>query len=72
MSIILYVFFARMFIFKGTYEVRGELERLQDRIVDLQKKNLCLDAENLELKLDLEKSVNEVPHLREQIQHLEK
>lgn len=59
-------------MFKGPYEVRCELERFQDRIADLQKRNLCLEAENLELKLDLEKSVNEVPHLREQIQHLEK
>ncbi|RZB39236.1 centrosomal protein of 290 kDa-like, partial [Asbolus verrucosus] len=55
----------------GTVEVRAELERLQNTISNLQKSNLCLEAENLELKLDLEKSTKEVPHLREQIQHLE-
>jgi peptidoglycan hydrolase CwlO-like protein len=57
---------------KGTVEVRAELERLQNSISNLQKSNLCLEAENLELKLDLEKSTKEVPHLREQIHHLEK
>ncbi|XP_015840436.1 centrosomal protein of 290 kDa isoform X2 [Tribolium castaneum] len=56
---------------KGSVEVRAELERLQNTISTLQKNNLCLEAENLELKLDLEKSTKELPHLREQIQHLE-
>lgn len=59
-------------MFKGTLEVRTELERLQTAISTVQKKNLCLEAENLDLKLDLEKSNKELPHLREQIQHLQK
>lgn len=53
-------------------EVRAELERLQNAVANLQKKNLCLEAENLELKLDLEKSAGDVPHMKEQIQHLER
>ncbi|CAG9760704.1 unnamed protein product [Ceutorhynchus assimilis] len=56
---------------KGTIEVRNELERLQASLTNLQKKNLCLEAENLELQMDLEKYSNEAPHLQEQIQHLE-
>ena len=59
-------------VFQGSVEVRAELDRLQNTVSNLQKSNLCLEAENLELKLDLEKSPKELPHLREQIQHLEK
>ncbi|KAJ8982775.1 hypothetical protein NQ317_018187 [Molorchus minor] len=36
-----------------------------------KKRNLCFEAENLELKLDLEKCSKEVPRLLEQIHHLE-
>ncbi|XP_018571875.1 centrosomal protein of 290 kDa [Anoplophora glabripennis] len=56
---------------KGSAEVRAELERLQDTVSNLQKRNLCLEAENLDLKLDLEKSNKEIPHFHQQIQHLE-
>lgn len=41
-------------------------------MANLQKNNLCLEAENLELKMDLEKYSKETPHLQEQIQHLER
>ncbi|XP_048522756.1 centrosomal protein of 290 kDa [Dendroctonus ponderosae] len=56
---------------KGTVELRNELERLQTSLAHQQKSNLCLEAENLELKMDLEKHTKETPHLQEQIQHLE-
>ncbi|KAJ8934433.1 hypothetical protein NQ318_017134 [Aromia moschata] len=56
---------------KGSVDVRAELERLQDAVSSLQKRNLCLEAENLDFKLDLEKCDKEVPRLNEQIQHLE-
>ncbi|XP_030746572.1 centrosomal protein of 290 kDa [Sitophilus oryzae] len=56
---------------KGNIEVRNELERLHSTLSNLQKTNLCLEAENLELKMDLEKHTKETPHLQEQIQHLE-
>lgn len=57
---------------QSTSEIRLELERLHNTIENLQKINLRLEAENLDLKLDLEKYINDAPHLREQIQHLEK
>lgn len=57
---------------KGSLEVSQELERLQSQISVLQKTNLRLEAENVELNLDLQKVNNESPHLREQIYHLEK
>ncbi|KAF5307269.1 hypothetical protein FQR65_LT06985 [Abscondita terminalis] len=56
---------------KGNLETRAEFERLQTIIENLQKLNLRLEAENLDLKLDLEKYGNDTPRLREQIQHLE-
>lgn len=56
---------------KGTGELRAEFERLQQANGGLQKVNLRLEAENLELKLDLEKYTQEEPHLKEQIRHLE-
>ncbi|CAH0553139.1 unnamed protein product [Brassicogethes aeneus] len=56
---------------KGSVEVRGEMERMQSKISSIQKRNLCLEAENLECKMDLEKSRKEMPYLQEQIQHLE-
>ncbi|KAL1494591.1 hypothetical protein ABEB36_010164 [Hypothenemus hampei] len=56
---------------KGSVEMRNEFERLQTAISNLQKTNLCLEAENLELKMDVKKYDNEVPRLHEQIQHLE-
>lgn len=52
--------------------MRNELERMQASLGSLQKANLCLEAENLELKLDLEKYSKETPRLQEQILHLEK
>lgn len=58
--------------FQGSAEVRAELERLHETVSTLQKRNLCLEAENLDLKLDLEKSTKEVPHFQQQIRHLEK
>ncbi|CAG9857013.1 unnamed protein product [Phyllotreta striolata] len=57
---------------KGPSELRGELERLHASNSHLQKANVRLEAENLDLKLDLEKCDKEVPSLRRQIQHLEK
>lgn len=59
-----------MFI-QAPVDVRAELERLQNSVSNLQKKNLCLEAENLEMRLDLEKANKEMPHLRQQISHLE-
>ncbi|KAF7273136.1 hypothetical protein GWI33_014130 [Rhynchophorus ferrugineus] len=56
---------------KGSTEVRNEMERLHLSVSNLQKTNLCLEAENLELKMDLEKHSKETPYLQEQIQHLE-
>ncbi|KAK4881329.1 hypothetical protein RN001_004648 [Aquatica leii] len=56
---------------KASTEVRAEFERLQTVVEHLQKLNLRLEAENLDLKLDLEKYGNDTPRLREQIQHLE-
>lgn len=53
-------------------EVRAEIERLQSTVANSQKRNLCLEAENMELKLDLEKSAGDVPYMKEQIQHLER
>lgn len=53
-------------------EIRAEVERLQNTVANLQKRNLCLEAENMELKLDLEKSAGDVPYMKEQIQHLER
>lgn len=58
--------------FQGTGGLRAELERLQHSISGLQKINLRLEAENLEMKLDLEKYTQEEPHLKEQIRHLER
>lgn len=52
--------------------MRNELERLQTCTANLQKTNLCLEAENMELKMDLEKYSKETPHLHEQIRHLER
>lgn len=57
---------------QGSSEIRAEIERLQNRISDLQKINLRLESENLELNLDIQKVGNDAPHLREQIQYLEK
>ncbi|XP_066247747.1 centrosomal protein of 290 kDa [Euwallacea similis] len=56
---------------KGSVELRNELERLQSILAVSQKTNLCLEAENLELKLTVEKYSKETPRLEEQILHLE-
>ncbi|CAH1173755.1 unnamed protein product [Phaedon cochleariae] len=56
---------------KGTVEIRAELERLQTAISNIQKTNLRLEAENLDLKIDLEQKAKEVPQLQQQIRHLE-
>ncbi|XP_045460169.1 centrosomal protein of 290 kDa [Harmonia axyridis] len=56
---------------KGTPEIRGELERLQSTISNLQKSNLFLEAQNIELKMDLDKSQKDFSRFKEQIQHLE-
>ncbi|XP_017769408.1 PREDICTED: LOW QUALITY PROTEIN: centrosomal protein of 290 kDa-like [Nicrophorus vespilloides] len=56
---------------KGGCELRAELERSQTTNSNLQKGNLRLEADNLELRLDLEKCGKELPLLREQILHLE-
>lgn len=57
---------------QGGCELRAELERSQTTNSNLQKGNLRLEADNLELRLDLEKCGKELPLLREQILHLEK
>lgn len=57
---------------QGGGEMRAEMERVQNTNAVLQKANLRLEAEALDMRLDLEKSTNEVPHLREQINYLEK
>ncbi|CAH2007824.1 unnamed protein product [Acanthoscelides obtectus] len=56
---------------KGPSEIRAELERLQISNSNIQKTNLRLEAENLDLQLDLEKASKEVPYLRQQIEHLQ-
>ena len=38
----------------------------------LEKMNLALEAENFELRLELEKASAETPRLREKVEHLEK
>lgn len=48
------------------------MERLQAAVSTLQKNNLRLETENLDLKLDLEKSTKDVPQLQQRIQHLER
>lgn len=61
-----------IFASQGSVEVTAELERLNSQISTLQKTNLRLEAENLELRLDLEKAGTDTPYLKEQIQHLER
>ncbi|GLV41129.1 Centrosomal protein 290kDa [Carabus blaptoides fortunei] len=57
---------------KGTNEVTAELERLNSTVASLKKTNLRLEAENLELGIDLKKVEADTPYLREQIQHLDR
>lgn len=49
-----------------------EIERLNNSLSNLQKKNLQLEAQNMELSLDLKRCRSDTPHLKEQIQYLEK
>lgn len=57
---------------KGTNEVTAELERLHSTVASLKKANLRLEAENLELGIDLKKVEADTPYLREQVQHLDR
>ncbi|KAK9884908.1 hypothetical protein WA026_009146 [Henosepilachna vigintioctopunctata] len=56
---------------KGSAEIRAEFERQQNMISSLQKANLFLEAKNIELKMDLEKTQKDFPRFKEQILHLE-
>lgn len=49
-----------------------ELEKLQETNATLQKANVRLESENLELCLDLEKYRADTPRLKERVQHLER
>lgn len=48
------------------------MERLQAAVSTLQKNNLRLETENLDLKLDLENARKDFPQLQQRIQHLER
>lgn len=49
-----------------------QLEKLQCTKDMLEKKNLRLESENFELRLELEKVNLDTPRLREKVTHLEK
>lgn len=61
-----------MFIFKGNEYVVDQLERLEATKDVLEKNNLKLESENLELRLEIERIVLDTPRLREKVEHLEK
>lgn len=50
----------------------NEIEKLHTKIGSLQRANLSLEAQNLQLQLDLEKAASDSPRLLEQVQYLEK
>ena len=52
--------------------LKSELKRLTDMQEILEKENLKLEAENFELRLELERVNVNLPRYQEKIQHLEK
>lgn len=50
----------------------GEIKRLREVQEILEKENIRLEAENFELRLELERSNVNTPRYQEKIQHLEK
>ncbi|XP_020710825.2 centrosomal protein of 290 kDa isoform X2 [Athalia rosae] len=57
---------------KGNEYVVDQLERLEATKDVLEKNNLKLESENLELRLEIEKFILDTPRLREKVEHLEK
>ncbi|XP_046435026.1 centrosomal protein of 290 kDa [Neodiprion fabricii] len=57
---------------KGNEYVVDQLERLEATKDVLEKNNLKLESENLELRLEIERIVLDTPRLREKVEHLEK
>ncbi|XP_034174302.2 centrosomal protein 290kDa [Osmia lignaria lignaria] len=57
---------------QGNVSVVNQLEKLEMTKEILEKMNLTLEAENFELRLELEKVNAETPRLREKVDHLEK
>ncbi|XP_076766849.1 centrosomal protein 290kDa [Xylocopa sonorina] len=57
---------------QGNGHVVEQLEKLEMTKEILEKMNLALEAENFELRLELEKANADTPRLREKVEHLEK
>ncbi|XP_017893114.1 centrosomal protein of 290 kDa [Ceratina calcarata] len=57
---------------QGNSYVVSQLEKLEMTKDILEKMNLALEAENFELRLELEKANGDAPRLREKVEHLEK
>ncbi|CAD1480387.1 unnamed protein product, partial [Heterotrigona itama] len=57
---------------QGNGYVVSQLEKLEMTKDILEKMNLALEAENFELRLELEKAIADTPRLREKVEHLEK
>ncbi|XP_076389728.1 centrosomal protein 290kDa [Megachile rotundata] len=57
---------------QGNAYVVSQLEKLEMTKDILEKMNLTLEAENFELRLELEKANADTPRLREKVDHLEK
>ncbi|OAD55251.1 hypothetical protein WN48_05217 [Eufriesea mexicana] len=57
---------------QGNSCVISQLEKLEMTRDILEKMNLALEAENFELRLELEKASADTPRLREKVEHLEK
>ncbi|CAL7934044.1 unnamed protein product [Xylocopa violacea] len=57
---------------QGNSHVVEQLEKLEMTKEILEKMNLALEAENFELRLELEKANADTPRLREKVEHLEK
>ncbi|KOC58823.1 Centrosomal protein of 290 kDa [Habropoda laboriosa] len=57
---------------QGNSYVVTQLEKLEMTKDIMEKMNLALEAENFELRLELEKANADTPRLREKVEHLEK
>lgn len=57
---------------QGNGNVISQLEKLETTKDILEKMNLKLEAENFELRIELEKANADTPRLREKVEHLEK
>lgn len=57
---------------QGNGNVINQLEKLEMTKDILEKMNLKLEAENFELRIELEKANADTPRLREKVEHLEK